>query len=222
MLEVFTDLRYVGIFVGLVLTGMGLPIPEELLVIVAGVASYHGNMDWRIALPACLLGALLGDCAMYGIGYHFGHRLVRNHSWFSRLLHAEREEKVERMIRQHGLKVLMLARFLAGLRAPVYIAAGIMRVRMRTFVFIDALCALVVIPLFFGLGYLFGDRAPIWWQHIRHAEGLIAMGAIAAVAVGGGVWYYRRRKRARANPPAEAPPEHGSQAVAVESKESAP
>src|SRR5262245_16433896 len=118
---------YLGIILILVLTGSGLPIPEEVPIIAAGVASSLGKLDPRWAFAACLIGAILGDSVLYGIGYTFGRSLITRHPRFAHLLHAEREAKIEQMIRRHGLKVFFLSRFMVGIRAPVYLAAGTLR-----------------------------------------------------------------------------------------------
>ena len=81
---------YLGIVVFLTLTGIGLPIPEEVPIVAAGVASRAGGLEWYKALPACLVGALLGDSLMYWIGRTFGARVLREHPWWSGFLTPER------------------------------------------------------------------------------------------------------------------------------------
>ena len=76
-------------------------------------------MNPWLALASCFVGALLGDCVMYSIGYHFGHGVLRDHPWFARFLKPEREAHIEEMISQHGWKIFLAARFLVGLRSPV-------------------------------------------------------------------------------------------------------
>ena len=99
------------------------------------------------------------------------------------------------MIRRHGLKVFFLARFMVGIRAPVYLTAGVLRMSFRRFVLIDAFCATCVVGLFFGLSYAYGERVAGW---IRDSEvGLTVLVAIAAVAVLG-VFLWRRFRRKQA------------------------
>jgi membrane protein DedA with SNARE-associated domain len=170
---------YIGIIVVLVLTGSGLPIPEEVPIIAAGVL---GHLNPWLAFLSCLVGALLGDAVLYAIGYHFGHSLVIRHPRFAHLVHAEYESKIEEMIRRHGLKVFLVARFMVGIRAPFYLTAGILRMSFRRFVFIDAFCATAVVGLFFWLSYLYGERVAGW---IRDSEiGLTVVVVLAATAVG--------------------------------------
>ena len=174
-------ISYVGIIVILVLTGSGLPVPEEVPIIAAGVASSVGTLHVGWAYLSCIVGALLGDSVLYAIGYHFGRSLVTRHPRFAHLLHAEYEAKIEELIRRHGLKVFFVARFMVGIRAPVYLTAGVLRMSYRRFVLIDAFCATSVISLFFGLSYAYGDRVAGW---IRDSEiGVTVVVVLAVVAV---------------------------------------
>jgi membrane protein DedA with SNARE-associated domain len=183
---------YLGIIVVLVLTGMGLPIPEEVPIIAAGIASSDGSLNvWR-AFAACLVGALLGDTVLYTIGYHFGHNLAKKHPRFAQLLHAEREAQIEEMLRKHGLKVFFVTRFMVGIRAPVYLTAGILRMSFRRFIVVDAICATAVVGLFFGLSFLFGDSIKKW---VRNSEYLLTI-VVVLVVIGVLLFVWRRARRA--------------------------
>ncbi|HEX4129975.1 MAG TPA: DedA family protein [Pirellulales bacterium] len=189
---------YAGIIILLILTGAGLPIPEEVFVIFAGVASRHGVMHPGLAFGACLTGALLGDLLTYGIGHHFGRNIVREHHWFTRYVTPDREQKMEQLIHRHGPWVFFFARFMVGLRSPIYLTAGIMNVPFRRFILVDTVCASSVIGLFFGLSYLFADRIEAWWPVIRRGE---VWGTVVGVLVVLALvlfFYARHRRRKRA------------------------
>ena len=190
-------ISYLGIILMLVLTGAGLPIPEEVMVILAGVASNQGVLEPWLAFGSCLIGGLLGDLFTYSIGRHFGRSVVREHPWVARFLTPEREAHIEEMINKHGLKVFFLARFLVGLRSPMYLTAGILRFPFRIFLLVDAVCASTVIGLFFGLSYVFGDRIQGWFQWIRQAEiALTVTVAVAVVSVVAFIYVRHRRRQA--------------------------
>jgi len=142
----------------LILTGAGLPMPEEVPIVYAGVAASVGTLNVWGALAACFIGALVGDCVLYTIGYKFGHGLAMKHPRLADFLHADREARVEKWITRHGLKVLFVARFLVFLRAPVYLAVGIMRMPVRRFVLFDTFSAAAVVGSVFGLSYLYGPN----------------------------------------------------------------
>ena len=187
---------YLGISVCLTLTGIGLPIPEEVPIVAAGLASKAGGLKWYYALPACMVGALLGDSLMYAIGRFFGARILKDHPWWSGFLTPEREKTIEDLIKKHGIMAFFVARFLVGLRSPFYLTAGMLRVKYRWFLLADFICASIVISGFFGLAYLFGDRIT---QVIQSAErGFTAvMIAVALVALAVVAFFSFRKRRIR-------------------------
>jgi membrane protein DedA with SNARE-associated domain len=186
---------YLGIIAVLILTGSGLPIPEEVPIIAAGILSAHEQMDPWLALGSCLIGALLGDCVMYWLGRHFGRRVLREHHWWTRFVKPDREARIEAMLQQHGLKIFFLARFLVGIRSPVYLSAGILRVPFRRFLLIDLFCASMVIGVFFGLSYYFG---PTITHLVRDVEYMLTGIVVVVLAsLGGYLWYRHRQKVAR-------------------------
>ena len=193
MLDWIEQTSYLGIVLFLALTGIGLPVPEEVPIVAAGVASRLSQLRWYYALPACLVGALLGDSLMYAIGRFFGARILKEHPWWSGFLTPEREKTIEDLLKKHGIKAFFVARFLVGLRSPFYLTAGILRVKYRWFLLADFICATVVIGGFFGLAYLFGDRIT---GLIQSAEkGLTVVVILAALAALAVVAFFSFRKR---------------------------
>ena len=182
---------YLAITLVLILTGSGLPLPEEVPIITAGIMSANGTLDPLAAFLCCLFGALVGDCIMYWIGYHFGRGVLKDHRWWARFITPEREDQIEQKFRQHGLKVFFFARFLVGLRSPVYLTAGILRVSFRRFLVIDLVCATAVVGTFFWMTYFFGTHLVAW---IRDAEVLLT---ICTVATLGGIAIYLWRRHVK-------------------------
>ena len=174
----------------LVLTGCGLPLPEEVAIILAGVLSAQGHLDPFLAFAACLVGALLGDAIVYAIGHRWGHNLLSYHPRLAKLMGAEREKRFEEAIEQHAFKVMLLSRFLVGVRGPVYLAAGVVRLPFRKFLIYDVICATIVVGLFFGLSYLFGDHVARW---LHDAELKVTLFVLLVVLVVG-YFLYRRHK----------------------------
>ncbi len=188
---------YLGIILFLVLTGCGLPVPEEVPIIAAGVAASLGKLNPLLAFGACLIGALMGDTIMYAMGRYFGRGLLRRGGLFAKILNEETEARAEGMIRQHGLKVFFLARFLVGVRAPMYIATGILRVPLARFLFIDSICATVVIGTVFGLSWYYGKHFEGVWEWVRQSQIAFTLAMLAVAAIVGIylLWVvYRRRK----------------------------
>jgi membrane protein DedA with SNARE-associated domain len=194
MLDWFEQGSYLGIVLFLALTGLGLPIPEEVPIVAAGVASRAGALHWYYALPACLVGALLGDSLMYAVGRFFGAKILKDHPWWSGFLTPERERTIENLIQKHGIKAFFVARFLVGLRSPFYLTAGILKVKYRWFLFADLVCATVVIGGFFGLAYLFGDRVTGLIQSAEKGFTVAVIGVVLVALAVVAFFSFRQRR----------------------------
>jgi membrane protein DedA with SNARE-associated domain len=184
-------ISYPGFFLFIALTGCGLPIPEEAAIVIAGVLSSQNQLDWRIAFAVCLAGAVVGDSCMYAIGYRWGHGIFTSHPRFAKLFASENEEQFQKAVEAHALKVMLLARFLVGIRAPVYVMTGVVRLPFRRFLIYDVISASLVVGVVFGLSYLFGEQVTVWVRHAEiRATIVVALVIIAAVAI----LYYRHRE----------------------------
>ncbi len=185
---------YLAVFLLLALTGAGLPLPEEAIIVAAGVLSSPdvAQLEPMPALLACLCGAVVGDCVMYAIGRGLGKTFLRQHRWFSRLIHAEREEQMEGIVQEHGMKVFLFARFLVGLRSPIYLAMGALRVDFQRFLICDGACAALVVTVFFLLSYFFGG----WIGRLIH-ESQVAVTGFALILVAFAAVYYFVWKKCR-------------------------
>jgi len=191
--SLLSDASYLWVIIFLILTGCGLPIPEEVGIIAAGVWAADGAVNFWLGLSACLFGCIVGDSIMYGIGYRFGKSVLREHPMFAGFLTPEREKQIERLIRSRGAAVLFTARFLVGVRGPVYLTAGILHFPYRRFLIIDLICATVVVSLFYSLAWFFGENIINW---IRTAERGLTVAIIIAVAfVGAFFWIHHRRSK---------------------------
>lgn len=183
---------YYGIALALLLTGCGLPLPEEVPIVAAGVLAANGKMIWYWALVACIGGAMAGDNAMYFLGRRFGRGLLKDHPWWVGFMTPQREERVEQMIRKKGSLVLFGARFLPGLRMPIYVASGILKMPYARFFLADTIGATIVVGACFGLAYYFGPQIR---QVIHDAEWWLTIVVVVVAVVVGLVYYFWRRKK---------------------------
>lgn len=192
MLQFLLDhhLGYLGIVAFLALCGVGVPIPEEAPLVLAGVLSSQNALHPGLAFFSCLGGALLGDSIMYAIGRKLGHAWLTKHPSISRFIDADKEEQFEHAVRRHGFKVLLLTRFLVGVRGPVYYAAGAAKVPYLRFLMWDSIGATVVVSLVFGLAYRFGE--PIA-KLVREAEEIATILVVLALALVGVYVIYKKQ-----------------------------
>jgi membrane protein DedA with SNARE-associated domain len=192
--SVIEQLRYVGLFLVLFAAGLGLPVPEELPIVAAGVLSHAGVFSWWVALPVIVVGVLAGDTVLYWAGHHWGERML---DWrvVRRVLSRKREARLLRAYRDHGAKILLTARHVVGLRAAAFLTAGIAGVPFWKFLALDAAAAGLGIPVSFGLAYVFADQVYGVLRDVHRVERWLTLLAVAAAAVWLALGAYRRSRR---------------------------
>ena len=124
--QLIGKLGYLGIALILILGGLGLPIPEEVPIIVAAVLTRNGKMTWPLAIGSCLAGVLLGDMVVYSLGFFYGEKVL-SLPLTRRLLTRQREAQIKGYFHRHGFKILVSGRFVPGFRTAAYLTAGILK-----------------------------------------------------------------------------------------------
>jgi membrane protein DedA with SNARE-associated domain len=154
LFKIFQDspLSLWGPFFVLILCGLGLPVPEDVVLLTAGAVGEHEGRSWIQVSVLMYVGVMAGDSTIFLAGRHLGGRL-RTARWFQRVLSEAKQARVERLFDRYHSMVLFLGRFLPGLRAPIFFTAGSMRVRYWKFFLLDGLAALVSVPFFTWLGH---------------------------------------------------------------------
>ena len=174
--------------------GLGLPLPEEIPILAAGVLAQRGVVRWWIALPVCLVAILAGDTILYWIGRHSGERIL---DWrvVRRVLSPERAERLKAAYRRHGVKIIFTARHIVGLRAAAFLTAGIAKVPFTRFLAADVGAALLGVPLSFTLAFLFVEQIERLRSDIHRFERWAALGGLVLLAGWLVILVYRRARR---------------------------
>lgn len=176
---------YASIFFWLYFTGIGIPpCPEEAgILYAAGVTALHEEIHWWLAWPATSAGIVCADLTLYGIGRLWGKHLFETR-WVKWLLKPERRQRIEHRFEQHGMKILVAARFLPPLRTGVFMIAGTIRYSLVSFLIADIVFAIVGVGIFF-----FSGTWLIQW--IEQAGHWLLYAVVAVLAVYGLYRYYR-------------------------------
>lgn len=184
---------YASIFAWLFFTGIGLPpVPEEAgILYAAGLQKIYPEVWWPFAWLACGLGIVCADLALYGIGRWWGPTLFE-YRWVQKFLKKERRQRLENRFHQHGIKLLILARFLPPLRTGVFLIAGASRYSLVKFLIAD----LIYVVFGVGLFFFFGTWVIEAIDQVRQWAGHWAMYLLAVPLIGYGLYrYYRYLKR---------------------------
>ncbi|MCG9093838.1 DedA family protein [Laribacter hongkongensis] len=180
-------------FVLLLAGGLALPIPEDVVLVSAGIVAGLGHAGLADMLVITFLGVLLGDVAMYAIGWHWGDR-IRQWRFFDRLVSAEREAGIRAAFARRGIWFVFAARFLWGIRVAVYLVAGMSRqIAPARFLLADGLAVLLTVPVKVVLGF-YGAHHRAWLEQALHTEerviGILAGSILLLLTLW---WLWRRR-----------------------------
>ena len=137
--------------------GLGVPIPEDITLIAAGILAGIGKISLTGALLAGFFGVLVGDTFLFFIGRKYGRRAFEL-PFLRTLFTPQRIQMAEVKIKGNSKLICFTARFLPGLRAPIYLTAGIMGVRPSIFLLLDGFAALLSVPIWVVGGWYFAKN----------------------------------------------------------------
>lgn len=147
---------YLALLLLLIATGVGSPIPEDLLLLTAGYLVFTDVFQWPVTCFVSATGVVVSDLMLYSAGRHLAWRSDR---WpESRLLTPERVRRTTRWFARLGNGAIFIARLTPGTRALVFVAAGARAVPVWSFLRYDAMGAALWVPAMLALGYAFGGR----------------------------------------------------------------
>ncbi|MBX9839143.1 DedA family protein [Silvanigrella sp.] len=166
----FTNYGFIAVFGVLLLCGFGLPVPEDITLVAGGfISSMACSVDGTFlqALKSCnevhymlavsMAGVLIGDSTMYFLGRIFGEKLLKI-KFFSKIVTPERYQWIQEKFAKHGFWFIFAARFMPGLRSPIFVVTGISKkVSYLKFVLTDGIAALISVPVWVYLGF-WGER----------------------------------------------------------------
>jgi len=173
--------------------GLGVPIPEDVPLVAAGILIAKGNWHLAIAAPLAWLGIVGGDCILYTLGYFYGEKIVKvpvigKHVTLARIRRAEA------LFQKYGIWMVAVGRMFAGIRGAMVVTAGTSRFKFIKFLIADGLAAVVSGGMFMFLGYwggTYGGDMVRRMREIRYSIWAIA-GVLAIVLL---FLFFRDRKR---------------------------
>ena len=175
-------MAYLSIFAVLVACGLGVPLPEDISLILGGFLVYKGVANLWAMVFTGFVGILVGDSLIYMAGRRVGRRVRTGHGWLARVVTPARRIQVEGLFARHGEKLVIGARFMPGVRAVTYFTAGSAGMPYPRFICFDGLAALGSAPLFVLLGYRFGRHLQQVIELMKRYQ-LIAVGLLLATVL---------------------------------------
>jgi len=165
--------------------GLGLPLPEDIPLLLAGYFVANGKMHLVIACVLAWLGIIGGDCVLYHFGRKYGLNITKV-PFIGKHVTQERILRAEQLFERWGIWVVAVGRLVAGIRGAMVVAAGTIRFNFIKFVIADGLAALVSGGMFVALGYWAGKKLGSiseMRERIKGVEHWVFLGLGAAVVL---------------------------------------
>ena len=189
LFEIFRTYGYIGIMFLLVFIAI-LPVPilpEDVVVLLSGYLSREGILQPTPSLLAILVGVYIGDGYLFFMGYFFRNRLFKMYP-FRIFLHPDRMQKIERFYQSFHVFSLLVARFVFGIRAQIYIAAGILRMPPMKFFLLNFFLCIFHLPLIFLIGYTAHGYVKVLVEGIERWEKILAYLLPILLLIGLFIW----------------------------------
>ncbi len=176
LIHFVTHYGYLGLYVILLVSILGLPLPDEFLLTFVGFMSFSGQLNPVLAIISSATGSITGITIAYFLGRFFEAKVLAH---LKKHAGTERLEKVLSWYHKHGGKLLTVGYFIPGVRHLSGYIAGLSRLSYRNFAVFSYLGAVAWTSLFILLGRTLGSR----WETILpiiHRYSIL-LGVIATV-----------------------------------------
>jgi membrane protein DedA with SNARE-associated domain len=193
---VIQQFTYMGIFCLLILGGLGLPFPEDGVLIMSGLLIAQGVIKLTPALLTIYPALLIADFILYSIGRKYG-RMVVEHKIFSRIVSPAVLSRFEEKFTRWGALTVFLGRHFVGFRAPIFLISGVMRISRIKFLIADGLSAIITISIMLGLGYLGGNSLMILKRDLTRIDYILILVLVILIAGWIILRYFRERRRSK-------------------------
>lgn len=201
---------YLAIALLLLLENIGVPVvPGELALIAGAVFAGTGRAGLNvvivgvIAVACCFVGAEIG----YGIGRGGGRAVVSRYGRYA-FVREHHLDRAEAAVSRYGGPLVVIARFIVGLREFNGIIAGITGMDWRRFLVFNGVGAALWVTVWVSIGYLAGDHlTAIYRDATRYGVFVVAaVVVLLAVYVARRVVSRRRRGLKAASEPKPGAP----------------
>jgi membrane protein DedA with SNARE-associated domain len=192
---------YLAVFFLVMIEDFGIPVPGETILIAAALYAGHGQLNIVAVGVVGFVAAVIGDNIGFAIGHFGGRALVERWGKYI-FLTEERLVKTERFFERHGGKIIVIARYIEGLRQANGIIAGITGMRWRHFAVFNAIGAALWVGTWVTLGYLAGNNITTIYHYITQYSLYALIAAVVVIAAVIARHLLRRRRRAAARPEA--------------------
>lgn len=162
---------YPAIFLAVVLGNVGVPVPEETILGLAGYLVWRGELRFSIVLVVGVLSAVVGDNIGYWLGRKYGRTVIERYA--NKIMSPQRLESAERLVERYGSYGVFFARFVPVARFMSGPLSGATGLKFAPFFVANLIGASLYVPVVVGMGYGVGYGLGPRIEALRHITGQV-------------------------------------------------
>lgn len=183
-------LIYVGLALSLLGGAVGLPIPEDVPLVVGGVLIQQGAAPAGAVFFVCYTSVVVGDLIIFFIGRRYGSALF-SAAWFKKRVPLKKIRKIRLKLERRSFFMIILARHLFYMRTVTFLTCGAVKMSWQRFLIADATAALISAPVMLALGYAAAEHV----DSFKESRNAIEIGLLIVVLIAVCVYVYRKKVR---------------------------
>jgi membrane protein DedA with SNARE-associated domain len=184
---------YWALYLLLALGVVGLPIPDETILVFAGYLIGRGTLHPVVAFAAALAGAWTGISGSYLLGRTLGVEVVHRYGKYIHFTEA-RLAQVHSWFERIGHWMLVVGYYIAGVRHFTAVVAGMSKLEFPTFMAYAWTGGAIWVATFLSLGYFLGEN---WRQVAELVHQYVVYASVAIIVAAAGYFLWKRRAKPR-------------------------
>ena len=147
---------YLIILVACFIENIVPPFPGDTFIAIAGALVAAGRLDFTISLTVVCIGGMASVMVLHHLGHKYGrdYFIEKDYRFFSR----SDIGRIERLLGRYGFWILIVSRFIVGVRSGFAVAAGIAGYPVRRMLFYSLISYVLFSSLVMVLGYVFVEN----------------------------------------------------------------
>lgn len=166
LVEFINQIGYLGIFIGMFLESTLVPLPSEVIMIPAGMASAKGMMNIYIVLIVGIVGNVLGAGFSYYLAKLIGRKLLLKIGKYF-FVKEQTIIKIEIFFKNHGPISVFIGRLIPGFRHFISLPAGIAKMDIKLFYFYTILGSTIWTSILTIFGFLIGENEELIHKYLN-------------------------------------------------------
>jgi membrane protein DedA with SNARE-associated domain len=183
---------YFILFVSAFIENIFPPIPGDTVTVFGAYLVGRGFLNFWGVLISTTLGSIAGFMAVFALAYWIEWKLIEKYrpKWVER----SKIDRVEKWFRQYGYWIVLINRFLTGVRSIISVVAGLSKMNTMLVFLLALISCFVWNGALIGLGALLGENWELIGHFLKVYNQIVIIALVVGIVIFAGYRFYRSKK----------------------------